>query len=30
MVQEQLGIDTVGALDIRNQCSGFIPRPFCS
>ena len=24
MVQEQLGIDTVGALDIRNQCSGFI------
>jgi 3-oxoacyl-[acyl-carrier-protein] synthase-3 len=24
MVQEQLGIDTVGALDIRNQCSGFV------
>lgn len=24
MVQEQLGIDTIGALDIRNQCSGFV------
>jgi len=24
LVQEQLGIDTIGALDIRNQCSGFI------
>jgi 3-oxoacyl-[acyl-carrier-protein] synthase-3 len=24
MVQEQLGLDTIGALDIRNQCSGFI------
>lgn len=24
MVQEQLGIDNIGALDIRNQCSGFI------
>lgn len=24
MVQDQLGIDNVGALDIRNQCSGFI------
>jgi len=24
MVQQQLGLDTVGALDIRNQCSGFI------
>ncbi len=24
MVQEQLGLDTVGALDIRNQCSGFL------
>ncbi len=24
MVQEQLGLDTVPALDIRNQCSGFI------
>lgn len=23
-VQEALGIDTVGALDIRNQCSGFV------
>ncbi|WP_421753450.1 3-oxoacyl-ACP synthase III family protein [Croceimicrobium sp.] len=23
-VQENLGIDTVGALDVRNQCSGFI------
>ena len=23
-LQEMLGIDTVGALDIRNQCSGFI------
>ena len=24
MVQEQLGIGTIGALDIRNQCSGFL------
>ncbi len=24
LVQRDLGIDTVGALDIRNQCSGFI------
>ena len=24
LVQEQLGLDTIGALDIRNQCSGFI------
>lgn len=24
LVQDQLGIDTVGALDVRNQCSGFI------
>lgn len=24
MVQHELGIDTVGALDVRNQCSGFI------
>jgi 3-oxoacyl-[acyl-carrier-protein] synthase III len=24
MVQEMLGLDTVGAIDIRNQCSGFI------
>ncbi|MBL4577927.1 MAG: ketoacyl-ACP synthase III [Flavobacteriales bacterium] len=24
LVQEQLGIDTVGALDVRNQCSGFL------
>jgi len=24
MVQDQLGIDTIGALDIRNQCSGFV------
>ncbi|QCK14893.1 3-oxoacyl-ACP synthase III family protein [Mangrovivirga cuniculi] len=23
-VQEELGIDTIGALDVRNQCSGFI------
>lgn len=23
-VQENLGIDTIGALDIRNQCSGFV------
>ncbi len=23
-VQEALGIDTIGALDVRNQCSGFI------
>ena len=23
-VQEALGIDTVGALDVRNQCSGFV------
>ena len=24
LVQEQLGLDTIGALDIRNQCSGFV------
>ncbi len=24
MVQHQLGLDTIGALDVRNQCSGFI------
>lgn len=24
LVQEQLNIDTIGALDIRNQCSGFL------
>jgi len=24
LVQEQLGIDTIGALDVRNQCSGFV------
>lgn len=24
LVQKQLGLDTVGALDIRNQCSGFV------
>jgi 3-oxoacyl-[acyl-carrier-protein] synthase-3 len=24
MVQNQLGIDNVGALDVRNQCSGFV------
>ena len=24
LVQEQLGIDTIGALDVRNQCSGFL------
>ena len=24
LIQEALGIDTVGALDVRNQCSGFI------
>lgn len=24
LLQEQLGCDTIGALDIRNQCSGFI------
>ena len=24
MVQEQLGISTIGALDVRNQCSGFL------
>ena len=24
LVQRDLGIDTVGALDIRNQCSGFV------
>ncbi len=24
LVQEQLGIDNVGALDVRNQCSGFV------
>ena len=23
-VQEKLGLDTVGALDVRNQCSGFV------
>ncbi|MCR9153993.1 MAG: ketoacyl-ACP synthase III [Bacteroidetes bacterium] len=23
-VQENLGIDTIGALDVRNQCSGFV------
>jgi len=23
-VQQELGIDTIGALDVRNQCSGFI------
>jgi len=23
-IQEKLGIDTIGALDVRNQCSGFI------
>src|SRR6056300_104760 len=23
-VQEALGIDTIGALDVRNQCSGFV------
>ena len=23
-VQEQLGLDTIGALDVRNQCSGFV------
>jgi len=24
LVQDQLGINTIGALDVRNQCSGFI------
>jgi len=24
LVQNQLGIDTIGALDVRNQCSGFL------
>jgi 3-oxoacyl-[acyl-carrier-protein] synthase-3 len=24
MVQEALGLDTIGALDVRNQCSGFV------
>lgn len=24
LVQDQLGIDTIGALDVRNQCSGFL------
>jgi 3-oxoacyl-[acyl-carrier-protein] synthase-3 len=24
LVQEQLGCDTIGALDVRNQCSGFV------
>lgn len=24
MVQEKLGMDTVGALDVRNQCTGFL------
>ncbi|WP_340065382.1 beta-ketoacyl-ACP synthase III [Ascidiimonas aurantiaca] len=24
LVQRELGIDTVGALDVRNQCSGFV------
>ncbi len=24
MVQDQLGIDNIGALDVRNQCSGFV------
>jgi 3-oxoacyl-[acyl-carrier-protein] synthase-3 len=24
LIQEKLGIDTIGALDVRNQCSGFI------
>ena len=24
MVQRDLGLKTVGALDIRNQCSGFV------
>jgi len=24
LVQEQLGVDTIGALDVRNQCSGFL------
>lgn len=24
LVQRDLGIDTVGALDVRNQCSGFV------
>lgn len=23
-VQEELGLDTIGALDVRNQCSGFV------
>ena len=24
MIQEKMGMDTVGAIDIRNQCSGFV------
>lgn len=24
MVQKELGLDTIGALDVRNQCSGFV------
>ena len=24
LVQQMLGLDTIGALDVRNQCSGFI------
>ena len=24
LVQEQLGIKEIGALDVRNQCSGFV------
>lgn len=24
LVQEQLGLDNIGALDVRNQCSGFV------
>ena len=24
LVQDQLGVDTIGALDVRNQCSGFV------
>lgn len=24
LLQEKLGIDTIGALDVRNQCSGFV------
>ena len=26
-IQEMLNLKTVGALDVRNQCSGFIPDP---